>query len=94
LLIILISIRNFNSSSETSVDYSNHASTIHTWTDVHRILNPTDWGITDPDYDSRIDFIYINQFFTSNIVNSTTGDTLHANSGSDHYTVDFFMELN
>jgi endonuclease/exonuclease/phosphatase family metal-dependent hydrolase len=79
---------------ETSIDYSNHASTIHTWTDVYRILNPTDWGITDPEYDSRIDFIYVNQFLTSNIVNSTTGDTLHSNSGSDHYTVDVFMELN
>ena len=79
---------------ETSIDYSNYASTIHSWTDVHRALNPTDWGITDPDYDSRIDFIYVNQFLAFNIVNSTTGDTLHASTGSDHYTVDVFIELN
>jgi len=44
-------------------------------------------------YDSRIDFIYVNQLLASNIVNSTTGDTTHAISGSDHYTVDVYFNL-
>jgi len=69
-------------------DYSAYSSTIHSWTDVHRTLNPTDWGVTYPGaYNSRIDFIYVNQLLGSYIVNSTTGDTAHADTGSDHYTV-------
>jgi endonuclease/exonuclease/phosphatase family metal-dependent hydrolase len=78
---------------ETGVNYSNYSSLIHDWYDVHRTLNPSDWGITNPDYNSRIDFIYVNQYLSSYIVNSTTGDTYHANSGSDHYTVDVFINL-
>jgi len=78
---------------ETGYDYSPYASLIHEWTDVYRNLNPSDWGITYPSYDSRIDFIYVNQLLASKIVNSTTGDTTHAISGSDHYTVDVFFDL-
>ena len=78
---------------ETGYDYSSYASTIHEWTDVHRNLNPSDWGITCSGYNSRIDFIYVNQYLTSNIVNSTTGDTIHASTGSDHYTVDVYFNL-
>ena len=75
-------------------DYTAYSSTIHSWTDVHRTLNPTDWGVTYPGtYNSRIDFIYVNQLLASMIVNSTTGDTTHANTGSDHYTVDVFFYL-
>jgi endonuclease/exonuclease/phosphatase family metal-dependent hydrolase len=75
-------------------NYSTYSSTIHNWTDVHRTLNPTDWGVTYPgEYNSRIDFIYVNQLLASYIVNSTTGDTIHANSGSDHYTVDVYFNL-
>jgi endonuclease/exonuclease/phosphatase family metal-dependent hydrolase len=80
-------------SPETGEDYSTYSSTIHNWIDVHRTLNPTDWGITYPSYDSRIDFIYVNQYFSDWIVNSTTGDTDHASTGSDHFTVDVFMNL-
>ena len=79
---------------ETSEDFSKHASMIHSWMDVHRDLYPTDWGITNPEWDSRIDFIFVNQFLSSDIVNSTTGDTLHASLGSDHYSIDVFIELN
>ncbi|GAG68331.1 unnamed protein product, partial [marine sediment metagenome] len=79
---------------ETGSDYSTYSSAIHDWTDVHRTLNPTDWGVTYPSYDSRIDFIYVNQFLLSNIINSTTGDTAHAISGSDHFSVDVFINLN
>ena len=78
---------------ETYVDYSAYSSTIHNWTDVHRTLNPNDWGITYPSYDSRIDFIYINQFLFPTILNSTTGDTAHAITGSDHFSVDVFINL-
>jgi len=78
---------------ETGGDYSAYSSVIHDWTDVHRTLNPTEWGITYPSYNSRIDFIYVNQFLSSNIINSTTGDTAHAISGSDHFSVDVFFNL-
>ncbi len=78
---------------DTGGDYSSYSSIIHSWTDAHRALNPTDWGISYPSYDSRIDFIYVNQFFSSNIINSTTGDTAHALTGSDHFTVDVFINL-
>ena len=78
---------------ETGYDYSPYASLIHEWTDVYRNLNPSDWGITCPGYDSRVDFIYVNQLLASTIVNSTTGDTTHATSGSDHYTVDVYFNL-
>ncbi|GAG94788.1 unnamed protein product, partial [marine sediment metagenome] len=80
---------------DTGGDYSNHSSAIHSWTDVHRTLNPTDWGVTYPGiYNSRIDFIYVNQLLTPYIINSTTGDTAHAMTGSDHYSVDVFINLN
>ena len=78
---------------ETGYDYSPYASLIHEWTDVYRNLNPSDWGITCPGYDSRVDFIYVNQLLASKIVNSTTGDTTHAIYGSDHYTVDVFINI-
>jgi len=75
-------------------DYSAYSSTIHSWADVHRTLNPTDWGVTYPGvYNSRIDFIYVNQLLASYIVNSTTGDTAHAITGSDHLTVDVYFNL-
>jgi len=79
---------------DTGGDYSAYSSTIHSWTDVHRTLNPTDWGVTYPGtYNSRIDFIYVNQVLASYIVNSTTGDTAHADTGSDHYTVDVYFNI-
>ena len=58
-------------------------------------FSPEDWGVTYPGkYHSRIDFIYVNQFLSSYIINSTTGDTTHAMAGSDHLTVDVFINLN
>ncbi|KKL70178.1 hypothetical protein LCGC14_2107490, partial [marine sediment metagenome] len=83
------------SNPDTEGDYSAYSSAIHNWTDIHRALNPTDWGVTYPGiYNSRIDFIYVNQFLSSYIINSTTGDTAHAETGSDHFTVDMFINLN
>ncbi|KKL93855.1 hypothetical protein LCGC14_1870540, partial [marine sediment metagenome] len=81
------------SNPATGGDYSAYSSTIHNWTDVHRTLNPTDWGITYSSYDSRIDFIYVNQLLSTNIINSTTGDSAHAMTGSDHFTIDVFFNL-
>ena len=82
------------SNPATGGDFSAYSSVIHDWIDVHRTLNPTDWGVTYSSYDSRIDFIYVNQFLSSNIINSTTGDTAHAMTGSDHFSVDVFINLN
>ncbi|KKM00871.1 hypothetical protein LCGC14_1800060, partial [marine sediment metagenome] len=57
-------------------------------------LNSVDWGITYPGiYHSRIDFIYVNQFLSSKIINSTTGDTAHALTDSDYFSVDMFITL-
>ena len=79
----------------TGGDYTAYSSIIHNWIDVYRTLNPANWGITypNPTYKSRIDFIYVNQFLASEVINSTTGDTDHALTGSDHLTVDVFINL-
>ncbi len=78
--------------------YGQYSSTVHTFTDVFRKLNPSDPGYTyghqNPTYSSRIDFIIANQFFNNKLVNSTTGDTLTADTGSDHYSVDVFVSFN
>ncbi|TFH02603.1 MAG: hypothetical protein E4H14_17510, partial [Candidatus Thorarchaeota archaeon] len=78
--------------------YGEYSSTIHTFTDVFRSLNPTDpgysYGHQDPIYTSRIDFIVVNSFFVDKLVNSTCGDTLTAETGSDHYSVDMFVAWN
>ncbi len=77
--------------------YGQYSSTIHTFTDVFRTLNPTEightYGHTDSRYNSRIDYIIVNQFFAESLINSTTGDTPHANTGSDHYSVDVFISI-
>ncbi len=78
---------------ETSEDFSQYQSTIHDFTDIFRTLHPTDLGITTPDYDSRIDFIYVNQQLSSYILSSTTGDTAHTLTGSDHLSVDAIFDL-
>ena len=78
--------------------YGQYASEVHNFTDVFRTLNPTDPGFTyghqDPTYTSRIDFILVNDFFFDKLINSTTGDTAHAYTGSDHYSVDVFLGWN
>ena len=76
------------------VDQSDtHSSTAHTFTDVHRTLNPYALGISNPAYDSRIDFVYVNQYLSNKIVSSTTGDTASALTGSDHLTVDVLIDF-
>ena len=75
--------------------YSQYGSTLNNFTDVFRTLNPNDPGYTyghqNPTYESRIDFILVNQYFDGLLINSTVGDTPTANTGSDHYAVDVFL---
>ena len=70
-----------------------HASEFHTFTDVHKVLHPTDPGVTYPDFDERIDFIFVNQVLDDFLVKSTTGDTMSAFLGSDHLSVDVNIDL-
>jgi endonuclease/exonuclease/phosphatase family metal-dependent hydrolase len=78
--------------------YGQYASSVHTFTDVFRTLNPTDpgysYGHQSPEYTSRIDFIVVNSFFADKLINSTCGDTPTADTGSDHYSVDVFIQWN
>ena len=78
--------------------YGQYSSTVHNFTDVFRTLNPTDPGYTyghqSPSYTSRIDYIIVNSFFDSFLLNSTCGDTPSADTGSDHYSVDMFIHWN
>ena len=69
-----------------------HASKVHTFRDVFRELNPTDAGYTYPTMNSRIDYIFANSFFDSKLLNSTVGDTSTADTASDHYSVDVFID--
>jgi len=72
-----------------------HAPMNQQYTDAFRTLNPTDPGYsyyTAP-YESRIDFILVNQPLVSTMLTSTVGDTASANLGSDHYSVDLTMDL-
>jgi endonuclease/exonuclease/phosphatase family metal-dependent hydrolase len=78
--------------------YGQYSSSVHNFTDVFRTLNPTDPGYTyghqNPIYESRIDFILVNSLLLDKILNSTCGDTAHADTGSDHYSVDVWMGWN
>ncbi|MGY5861769.1 MAG: lamin tail domain-containing protein [Candidatus Thorarchaeota archaeon] len=78
--------------------YGQYASLVHNFTDVFRTLNPTipghTYGHQSPSYSSRIDFLLVNSFFASRLINSTCGDTPTANTGSDHYSVDVFIWWN
>jgi endonuclease/exonuclease/phosphatase family metal-dependent hydrolase len=78
--------------------YGQFSSEIHNFTDVFRTLNPTDPGYTfgheDPELTARIDYILVNLFFSGELINSTCGDTAHADTGSDHYSVDAFIGWN
>jgi len=73
-------------------EYGQYSSKVHNFTDVFRTLNPFDPG--DTGFGSRIDFIIVNDFFLDRLINSTVGDTPHANTGSDHYSVDVFLGWN
>jgi hypothetical protein len=71
------------------------SSEVHNFTDVFRALNPSDIGYTYGHQYApllgRIDYIIVNDFFLDKLVNSTVGDTAHADTGSDHYCVDAWI---
>lgn len=71
------------------------ASKVHRWVDVFRELNPYDKGYTyiDDWYQSRIDFIFVNEFFFDKLINSTTGDTPSVEIGSDHRSLDLSINM-
>ncbi len=77
--------------------YGQYSSQDHIFTDVFRILNPSIPGYTyghqDLIHESRIDFIIANNYLADFLVNSTTGDTPSADTGADHYSVDFFLDV-
>ena len=78
-----------------------HASTLHSWVDVFRELNPTHPGYSYVDwmYQSRIDFIFGNDFFFDKLINSTVANSPSREPsessllGSDHYPVDAFFNM-
>jgi endonuclease/exonuclease/phosphatase family metal-dependent hydrolase len=75
--------------------YGQFASEVHNFTDVFRTLYPNDpgytFGHTYTPQTARIDYIITNDFFEDKVINSTTGDTAHADTGADHYTVDAWL---
>jgi exonuclease III len=75
--------------------YGQYSSEVHNFTDVFRALNPDDIGYTYGHQYApllgRIDYIIVNSFFEDNLVNSTAGDTPHADTGADHYSIDLFL---
>ncbi len=75
-----------------------HGSTVHVWHDAYRTLNPYDPGYTyvDSEYRSRIDYIFVNQYFLDKVdllVNATVADTPTGKTGSDHYPVDVTLNF-
>ncbi|MCG3256168.1 MAG: hypothetical protein H7646_08875 [Candidatus Heimdallarchaeota archaeon] len=77
--------------------YGQFSSQNHIFTDIFRLLNPSDPGYTyghqNPIYESRIDFIIANDYLSDYLVNSTVGDTVAADTGSDHHCVDFLLDV-
>ena len=72
-----------------------YVSAVDTWIDAFRTINPTEVGHTyyTAPYESRIDWIFMNQGFTGLYTTSTIGDTASAPLGSDHYDVDVTFDL-
>ncbi|UCG03686.1 MAG: endonuclease/exonuclease/phosphatase family protein [Candidatus Heimdallarchaeota archaeon] len=70
----------------------------HTWIDVFRELDPHNPGFTwyDDQYKSRIDHIFVNEFFFDKLINTTVFDT-PAEQGvflsSDHRSLDVFINM-
>ncbi len=76
--------------------YGNYSSEYHNFTDVFRTLNPADPGFSlhIPSLTTRIDYIFVNQYFTNAFINSTIkSNTEFDDIGSDHYTVDAFISI-
>ncbi|TFH03447.1 MAG: hypothetical protein E4H14_16660 [Candidatus Thorarchaeota archaeon] len=78
--------------------FGNYSSKVHNFTDVYRALYPSELGYTYGHQYApllgRIDYIIVNDFFTDKLINATVGDTAHADTGSDHYSLDLFVTWN
>jgi len=78
--------------------FGNYSSEVHNFTDVYRALYPGELGYTyGHQYTpllGRIDYIIVNDFFTNKLINATVGDTAHAYTGADHYSLDLFITWN
>jgi len=71
---------------------------IHNWVDTFRELNPRDPGYTYVDfyYQSRIDYIFVNDYFMQSqniLVNSTVAFAPSSEIGSDHFPVSTTFNL-
>jgi len=73
-----------------------HSSKAHQWIDSYRELNPYNPGFSYIDifYKSRIDYIFMTDFFSDKLVNATVGDTPSSKIGSDHFSVDAVINTN
>ncbi len=75
--------------------FGQYSSEVHNFTDVFRTLYPNDPGYTYghqyTPQTARIDYIITNDFFEDKLINATVGDTAHAETGADHYSVDVFI---
>ncbi len=62
------------------------ASQVHQFTDVYRSLNPYSKGYTyvDSQFQSRIDYVFVNQLMVDTLVNSTVVTTEAGLNGADH----------
>lgn len=69
-----------------------HAPKHHIFLDVFRTLYPDIPGYTYGG-SSRIDYIFVNQWLATKVMNTTTGDTESALAGSDHVSVDVFLDF-
>jgi len=82
-----------NPSDET---YGNYSSKVHNFTDVYRTLHPSNPGHTFNilNYEARIDFIFVNQYFNNTLISSNIGiGTELDDTASDHYSVDALISI-
>jgi endonuclease/exonuclease/phosphatase family metal-dependent hydrolase len=76
--------------------YGQYSSKIHNFTDVFRTLYPNDPGFTlnIPTLNSRIDYIFVNQYLNTSFISSNVGTgTEYDDLGSDHYSVDAVFDI-
>jgi endonuclease/exonuclease/phosphatase family metal-dependent hydrolase len=76
--------------------YGQYSSQLHNFTDVFRTLHPNDPGFTlnIPNMNSRIDYIFVNQYLNTSFISSNVGTgTQYDDLGSDHYSVDAVIDI-
>lgn len=76
--------------------YGNYSSKVHNFTDVYRTLHPTNPGHTLNvlNYESRIDYIFVNQHLNTSFISSNIGsETEYNDIASDHYTLEAIFSI-